>query len=101
MRFDKHYAKEESVLIFCSIFSHEIAVVSGLNDCNVVCQLLFIEMFFMIILNVQAISKESVKYRDLVKKISNEAELILLELSDVDQELLTEKIKRIDNQFEQ
>ena len=48
----------------------------------------------------QAISKESVKYRDLVKKIGDEADLILLELSEVDQELLTGKVKSIEEQFE-
>ena len=48
----------------------------------------------------QAITKESLKYREVIKKITEEADLILLELSDVDQKLLSTKVKGMETQFE-
>jgi len=50
-------------------------------------------------LEFQAISKESMKYREVIKKIGKEADLILLELSNVDQELITAKVKGMENRF--
>jgi len=53
------------------------------------------------LLSLQAISNESVKYRDLVSKICDKAKEILPQLSDVDQTLLADKIKNINDQFQQ